>query len=125
MSHYALLDENNIVIDIHVASDADDGKEDEVRSRSGLNYRQTSYNTSGGVHYGSDGLPDNGAQFRKNYAGVGYVYDAVRDAFIPPQSFPSWVLSEASCLWEPPVPYPVDGNKYYWDETTISWTAVD
>ena len=125
MSHYALLDENNIVIDIHVASDADDGKEDEVRTRSGLNYRQTSYNTSGGVHYGIDGLPDNGSPFRKNYAGVGYVFDAERDAFIPPKPYSLWVLNEESCLWEAPVLYPVDGNKYYWDDSTISWTAVD
>ena len=102
MSHYALLDENNIVIDIHVASDADDGKEDEVRARSGLNYRQTSYNTSGGVHYGIDGLPDNGSPFRKNYAGIGFTYDRDLDAFIPPknQDNNTYVLNKDTCQWD-------------------------
>jgi len=75
---------------------------------------QTSYNTSGGQH--PEGRP-----LRKNYAGIGYSYDAQRDAFIPPKSFASWVLDENSCLWIAPVNYPDDGKQYYWDEPTTSW----
>jgi len=59
--------------------------------------------------------------FRKNYAGIGYTYDPDRDAFIPPKPFESWVLDEDTCLWEPPIPYPDDGQMYRWDETTVSW----
>lgn len=61
------------------------------------------------------------ANFRKNYAGIGYTYDEQRDAFIPPQPFPSWTLDETSCLWEPPVPYPDDGNMYVWSEDELQW----
>lgn len=118
MSHYALLDENNIVIEVHVASQADDGKEDELRERSGLNYRQTSYNTQGGIH------TLGGTPFRKNYAGIGYTYDEVRDAFIPPKPYPSWLLNEGSCLWEPPVAYPSDGKQYLWNEDQLIWVEV-
>ena len=119
MSHYALLDENNIVMEVHVASQADDGKEDELRERSGLNYRQTSYNTHGGVHLLG------GTPFRKNYAGIGYTFDEERDAFIPPKPYPSWILNEDTCLWETPVVYPNDGRQYTWDEATTSWVEVD
>ena len=77
---------------------------------------QTSYNTSGGVH--SQG----GTPLRKNFAGIGYTYDAVRDAFIPPKPFASWVLNETTCNWETPVPKP-QGGLYNWDEATISWVA--
>jgi hypothetical protein len=82
---------------------------------------QTSYNTRGGVHYGQDGQPDGGVALRKNYAGIGFTYDKTRDAFIPPQPYPSWTLNEDSCLWEPPVAYPEDGQQYRWDENTQSW----
>jgi hypothetical protein len=75
---------------------------------------QTSYNTYGGQH------PEN-RPLRKNYAGVGYTYDSQRDAFIPPQPYPSWVLVEDTCLWEPPTPMPTDGSLYKWNETTQSW----
>jgi len=78
---------------------------------------QTSYNTRGGQH--PEGRP-----LRKNYAGVGYTYDRDRDAFIPPQPFASWVLNEDTCLWDSPVPYPTDGNRYTWDEDTTSWIEV-
>ena len=118
MSHYALLDENNIVIQVVVASQADDGKEDEFRQRSGENYRQTSYNTLSGVHLLG------GTPFRKNYAGIGYKYDEERDAFISPKPYDSWVLNEDSCLWEPPVAYPIDGKQYTWDEATMSWVEI-
>lgn len=85
---------------------------------------QTSYNTRGGVHYGQDGQPDGGVALRKNYAGIGYTYDAERDAFIPPSPFPSWVLDEESCLWNSPVPYPDDGKNYVWDEASGAWVEV-
>lgn len=75
---------------------------------------QTSYNTHAGQH--PEGRP-----LRKNYAGIGYTYDAQRDAFIPPKPFPSWVLNEDTCLWDSPVPYPNDGDRYRWDESTQSW----
>ena len=79
---------------------------------------QTSYNTSGGVH--SDG----GTPLRKNYAGVGFTYDSVRDAFIPPQPYNSWTLNEDTCLWDSPVPYPTDDLMYSWDEDTTSWVEI-
>jgi len=76
---------------------------------------QTSYNTQGGVH--SQG----GTPLRKNYAGIGYTYDSVRDAFIPPQPFPSWLLDEGTCLWNAPTALPTDGKRYDWRESTTSW----
>ena len=127
MAHFAKLDENNIVIFVTVGSEADDGKEDELFARTGDVYRQTSYNTRGGVYYTpntNEPGPDQTKAFRKNYAGLGYTYDATRDAFIPPQPFPSWVLDESSCLWEAPVPYPTDGKRYVWDEDTTSWMEI-
>lgn len=78
---------------------------------------QTSYNTHGGQH--PEGRP-----LRKNYAGVGFTYDAQRDAFIPPKPYTSWVLNEDSCLWEAPTPYPDDENAYRWDESTTSWVQL-
>lgn len=85
---------------------------------------QTSYNTRGGVHFGPDGQPDGGAPMRYNYAGIGYTYDATRDAFIPPRPYPSWVLDEETCLWAAPVPYPQDGEPYAWDEAAGAWVGV-
>lgn len=85
---------------------------------------QTSYNTRGGVHYGPDGKPDGGVALRKNYAGIGYTYDPVLDAFIPPQPYPSWLLNTQTGLWDPPIPYPNDGKTYVWDEATRSWVEV-
>ena len=78
---------------------------------------QTSYNTHGGQH--PEGRP-----LRKNYAGIGFTYDSVRDAFIPPQPFASWALNEDTCLWEAPTPMPTDGKIYRWDEPTTSWAEV-
>ena len=85
---------------------------------------QTSYNTRGGVHYDQDGNPDDGTALRKNYAGIGFTYDAGRDAFIPPQPYASWTLNDDTCLWEPPVAYPDDGQMYTWNEDTTSWDLV-
>lgn len=76
---------------------------------------QTSYNTRGGIHSGG------GTPLRKNFAGVGYAYDAQRDAFIPPKPFPSWLLNDATCLWEAPIPMPEDGVIYWWDEAAQQW----
>jgi hypothetical protein len=85
---------------------------------------QTSYNTRGNVHYGADGKPDGGVALRGNYAGVGYSYDAQIDKFIPPQPYPSWVLSPLTILWEAPVAMPTDGKPYQWDEATQSWKEM-
>jgi hypothetical protein len=78
-------------------------------------WKQTSYNTHGGVHN------NNGTPLRKNHAGIGYTYDENRDAFIPPKPFNSWILNESTCLWNAPVAMPIDDNKYFWNEQTISW----
>jgi hypothetical protein len=83
----------------------------------GTGWVQTSYNTHGGVH--PDGTP-----LRKNYAGIGYTYDTTRDAFIPPRPYPSFVLNEDTCLWDPPVPQPTDGSIYTWNEATGAWVAM-
>ena len=82
-------------------------------------WKQTSYNTVGGVHK-LGGIP-----LRKNHAGVGYIYDEDRDAFIAPKPFNSWVLNESTCLWNAPVAYPTDGAKYKWNEQTLSWDLVE
>jgi hypothetical protein len=79
---------------------------------------QTSYNTHGGVHLLG------GAPLRKNYAGIGFTYDATKDAFIPPKPYASWTLNEDSCLWGAPVAYPDDGEDYVWDETTTAWVLA-
>lgn len=89
---------------------------------------QTSYNTRGGIHYNPEtGEPseDQSKALRKNYAGIGYTYDLQRDAFIPPKPFNSWILNEESCLWDPPVAYPSDGNSYKWNEETQSWDLIE
>ena len=81
-------------------------------------WKQTSYNTNGGVH------KLGGTPLRKNYAGVGYTYNQIKDAFIPPQPYASWLLDETTCLWEAPTTYPTDGEVYTWNETTTSWDLV-
>ena len=89
---------------------------------------QTSYNTRGGVHYDPNtGNPSNDQTkaLRKNYASVGFSYDRERDAFIPPQPFPSWTLNETSCLWEAPVEMPSDGKMYSWNESNKSWEETN
>jgi hypothetical protein len=101
MSHFAKLDDNNIVTFVTVGRQEDDGKEHELYERTGDVYKQTSYNTRGGVHY-TDGEPsaDQSKALRKNYAGIGFTYDEERDAFIPPKPEDGeWVLDEDTCLW--------------------------
>ena len=127
MSHFAKLDENNVVTFVTVGRQEDDGLEAELTARTGDVYNQTSYNTRGGVHYNPEtGEPseDQTKALRFNYAGIGFTYDEERDAFIPPQPFESWVLDEDTCLWEAPVPYPTDGADYVWDEEASNWSEV-
>jgi hypothetical protein len=119
MSHYAKI-ENSIVVDIIVAEqDFIDTLEDKEK------YIQTSYNTYGGKHYDENGIEDNKPHLRYNYAGIGYTYDEIRDAFIPPKPFGSWVLNERTCLWESPIPYPQDNNRYIWNEDILGWSLVE
>jgi len=121
MAHFAQVDENNVVLQVLVIEQdvIDTGHFGDPAS-----WIQTSYNTRGGVHYGPDNQPDGGVPLRKNYAGIGYIYDPVRDAFYAPQPYPSWILDENTCWWQPPVPFPTDGKNYAWDEATISWVEV-
>lgn len=88
---------------------------------------RTSYNMKGGIHYepnSNEPKADQSQALRKNYAGIGYSYDSVRDAFIPPQPYPSWVLDEFSCLWNAPKPMPTDGKPYRWDEPSLDWVEI-
>jgi len=112
MSHFAQLDENNIVTRVIVIEQEtiDTGLFGDPAT-----FVQTSYNTRGGVH------ALGGTPLRKNYAGVNYTYNPLLDAFIPPKTYASWVLDENTCLWNPPISMPLDGNSYYWDEATVSW----
>jgi hypothetical protein len=121
MAHYAFLDNSNIVTEVIVGKDEGEENTDwEVHYGNFRNQvcKRTSYNTSGGQH-NNGGIP-----YRKNYAGIGYTYDKDRDAFIPPSPFPSFLLNEETCLWEPPVPYPTDGESYTWNEEEGEWTLV-
>jgi len=119
MAHWAELDENNIVTRVLVGSneDPDEGYQWLIDNLGGT-WVKTSYNTQGGVH--SLG----GTPLRKNYAGIGYSYDATRDAFIPPKPFNSWLLNEDTCLWDAPTPYPTDGKFYRWVEEDLNWQEI-
>ena len=121
MAHYAFLDLNNIVTEVIVGKDeGEDGIdwEQHYGEFRGQPCKRTSYNTIGGVHT-SGGTP-----YRKNYAGIGYTFDATRDAFIPKKSFASWLLNETTCLWDAPVPMPNDDKRYYWNEEQLAWVEV-
>ena len=108
MTHFAKI-ENDTVTQVIVA------EQDFIDWQPG-EWVQTSYNTRGGQH--PEGRP-----LRKNYAGVGYSYDRQRDAFIPPQPFPSWTLNDETCLWNAPIPYPRDGEIWYWNEDLQNWVT--
>ena len=111
VAHFAQIDENNIVTQVLVVPDnAEDRGQDYLANDLGLGgtWVQTSYNN----------------RIRKNYAGVGFTYDAVRDAFIAPKPFDSWVLNEDTCRWEAPVAYPTDGVMYQWNEEKKDWEAI-
>lgn len=114
MAHFAQIDENNIVTNVIVAEQEfiDSGVVGDPTS-----WIQTSYNTYGGKH--PEGKP-----LRKNYAGLGFTYDLVLDAFIAPAPFASWVLDEETCLWHPPTPMPEDGKRYKWNEEILNWELV-
>lgn len=119
MAHFAKLDDNNIVLDVNVVNNAvidnlpfPESEPVGVQfltewSGGYTNWKQTSYNAS----------------FRKNYAGIGYTYDANLDAFISPKPYPSWLLNTQTCEWVAPVPYPASGL-YVWNESTLSWDLV-
>lgn len=115
MAHFAQIDENNIVTRVLVAEQdfIDSGA---VGNPS--NWVQTSYNTFGGQHR-LGGIP-----LRKNFAGIGFTYDADRDAFISPKPFNSWVLNDDTCLWEAPITYPNDGESYVWNEEIVNWEQI-
>lgn len=117
MAHFAQLDENNMVINVVVVDDQheEDGENWCVNFFGGGVWKRTSYNTYQNTHLLG------GTPFRKNYAGIGYVYDEQRDAFIRPKPFNSWVINEQMCDWVAPVPYPSDGGIYAWDENAQSW----
>lgn len=123
MAHYALLNADNVVLQVITGRDEDDlpegitDWETYYGNRHGTACKRTSYNTVGNQH------TLGGTPFRGNYAGIGYTYDEDRDAFIPPSPFASWTLDEATLSWEPPVPYPTDGQRYEWDEDTLTWVV--
>jgi hypothetical protein len=104
---------------VTVGRQEDDGKEAELSARTGDVYKQTSYNTNRGIH------ALGGQPFRKNFAGIGFLYDAQLDAFIPPKPFNSWFLDEVTCQWEAPTPYPTDGFTYNWNESELAWELMD
>ena len=121
MAHYAFLNMQNIVTEVIVGKDETDGPINWEIHYGNIREqvcKRTSYNTRGGVH--SEG----GVAFRKNYAGIGFSYDEVRDAFIPPKPFDSWMLNETTCLWEAPVEYPTDGQQYRWNEELGTWDLI-
>jgi hypothetical protein len=107
MSHYAKI-ENEIVVQVIVA------EQDFINQIEG-EWIQTSYNTKGGEHL------QGGTPLRKNYAGIGMIYDRIKDAFIPIKPYKSWVLNEDTCNWESTIPYPNDGNFYFWNENNMEW----
>ena len=108
MSHWAEIDENNIVLRVLVGNNSEPDEGEAFMNSLGGTWVKTSYN----------------GNIRKNYAGIGMSYDAERDAFIAPQPYPSWILDEETCRWEPPVAYPTDGIMYEWDEETTNWKAI-
>ena len=114
MGHFAKV-VNNIVTNVIVAEP--EFFDNFVDTSTGQ-WIQTSFNTLGGKHLLG------GTPLRKNYACIGHTYDENRDAFIPPKPFPSWVLDEDTCFWNPPTPYPDDGKRYEWDESSKSWVEV-
>jgi hypothetical protein len=111
LSHWAEIDENSIVQRVLVGDNNDPNGDEGYQwllDNLGGTWIKTSYN----------------GNIRKNYAGIGYSYDATRDAFIAPKPFNSWVLNEDTCQWEAPVAYPTDGVMYQWDEETTDWKAT-
>lgn len=118
MAHFAKLNENDVVTEVHVVNNdviTIDGVESEQAGVDFLTqlfghskWKQTSYN----------------GNFRKNYACIGATYDEARNAFIPPRPFTSWILNEETCGWEPPIAYPLDGKEYVWFEHNQEWIEI-
>ena len=132
MASFAKLNSENIVITVHsvvneVITDSNGIEQETIGiqflknlyNEPNANWKQTSYNTVGGVHL-LGGIP-----FRKNHAGIGMTYDETRDAFIPPKPYNSWILNEQTCNWESPVAKPQDNNKYTWNEQIQNWELIN
>ena len=118
MAHFAQLNNQSLVTQVIVVANEellDNGTESESKgiafcqSLFGGEWKQTSYN----------------GNIRKNYAGIGYIYDSGRDAFIPPQPYPSWTLVEDTCNWTAPIEIPKDGKRYQWDEAILNWVQLN
>ena len=119
MAHFAEIDGSNIVLRVLVIADEHEADgENWCNALLGGTWKQTSYNTTEGVHLLG------GTPFRKQFAEIGGTYDVARDAFIPIQPYPSWTLNESTCKWEPPVAKPVDDKVYRWNEDTTNWVEV-
>ena len=115
MAHFVRLDQNSIVVQVIVVHNnelIDNGVESEAK---GIAFCQSLFPDTTWIQTSYNG------NFRKNYAGIGYSYDLIRDAFIPQKPYASFVLNEDTCLWEPPVPYPTDGERYTWNEEELEW----
>lgn len=117
MAHFAKLDDKNVVLGVYVVHNNElldeNGNESEQK---GINFLIQLF---GGYQYWKQ--TSYSRRIRKNYAGIGHTYDSVRDAFIPPKPFPSWVLNETTCLWDAPVPMPNDSKQYVWNEDQLNW----
>jgi len=123
MAYYAKI-ENGIVVQVNAVDEQFFA--DNPERYTGI-WKQTSFNTRGGIHYNPDSdIPSTNQSkaLRKNYAGIGMIYDEVRDAFYAPKPYESWTLNETTCYWESPVPYPNDNKFYQWNETTKEWTEI-
>lgn len=143
MAHFAKLDSNNVVTEIHVVKNDvitdSDGNEQEQLGIDFLNnlykkdnvvWKKTSYNTKNNKHYYENESgeliesDDQSKAYRKNYAAIGGTYDATRDAFIPPKPYESWILNEETCTWDAPIEYPNDGKRYEWNGSSNSWVEM-
>ena len=124
MAHYAFLDDNNVVTEVITGineTETIEGLDPETwyGNFRGQSCKRTSYNTKGGVH-ANGGIP-----YRKNYAGIGYTFDAARDAFVSPKPFDSWILDEDTCIWQAPTPMPTtEGKRYQWVEADLNWQEI-
>ncbi len=141
MAHFAKV-KSRKVLEVIVA---EQDYIDSLPTEDGVTWVQTSYNTSGNIHYGWEEVtiqeydkddnpsstyktqqpyPDGGVPLRKNFAGIGHTYDSGRDAFYAPKPYSSWVLNETTCIWEAPVAYPSDGKLYVWNESNLAWEEI-
>jgi hypothetical protein len=137
MANFAKLDTENNVLAIIVVNNSDiidlnNNESEEIgiqflkKTTGWPLWKQTSFNTKGGKYFNPDNTlsNDQSKAFRKNYAGIGAIYDENRNAFIPKKPYNSWILNEDTCLWESPIPYPQDNNLYSWNEENQSWDLI-